>query len=102
MDDRNRSSILQWILPTAVMMIVVMVMLFNFSSKSSAEAQDTVSRTLIASTESFSDRFKSQLDGVRTVGRTIRALLEREGIDDKERVTQLLEIAVQCSGAYIY
>lgn len=100
MDDRNRSSILQWILPTAVMMIVVMVMLFNFSSKSSAEAQDTVSRTLIAATESFSDRFKSQLDGVRTVGVTIRALLEREGIDDKERVTQLLEIAVQCSGAY--
>lgn len=100
MDDRNRSSVLQWVIPTAVMMIVVMAMLFNFSSKSSAEAEDTVSRTLIVSTESFSDKFLNRLDGVRKVAGTVRTLLEREGIDDTERVKQLLGVAVECSDAY--
>ena len=42
MDNRNKSSVLQWVIPTAIMMVVVMAMLINFSNKSSTEAEETV------------------------------------------------------------
>ena len=100
MDNRNRSSVLQWLIPTAVMMVVVMAMLINFSNKSSTEAEDTVARTLIASTESYGSRFISQLDGVRKAAGPIKALLEKEAVDNQERMAQLLQVVVESSDAY--
>ena len=90
MDNRNKSSVLQWVIPTAIMMVVVMAMLINFSNKSSTEAEETVAKTLLASTESFGNRFINQLDVVKSTAKPIRALLEKEGADDPERVAQLL------------
>lgn len=100
MDNRNKSSVLQWVIPTAIMMVVVMAMLINFSNKSSTEAEETVAKTLLASTESFGSRFINQLDVVKSTAKPIRALLEKEGADDPERVAQLLGIMVECSDVY--
>lgn len=100
MDNQNRSSVLQWLIPTAIMMVVVIAMLISFSNKSSKEAEESVSRTLIASTESFGGEFLHQLEIVRKVAGPVRVLLEREGVADKDHVAKLLEAAVECSDVY--
>ena len=38
MSNQNRSSVLQWLIPTGIMMVVVVVMLVSFYSKSNKEA----------------------------------------------------------------
>lgn len=100
MGNQNRSSILQWLVLTVIMMIIVIAMLFSFSNNSGIEAKETVSKTLLASTESYAKDFLYQLEGVKRAARPIRVLLEREGIQDTGRVAELLGIATECSDAY--
>ncbi len=97
MDDRNRSSILQWLIPTGIMMVVVVVMLVSFYSKSNMDAENSVGKTLVSSTESYGERFMNQLDCVSKAGEPIRILLEKEGAADSARVTELLGIAANAA-----
>lgn len=97
MDNQNRSSILQWLIPTGVMMVVVVVMLVSFYSKSNRDAESSVCKTLVSSTESFGERFLNQLDGVSKAGEPIRILLEKEGTEDSARMTELLGIAADAA-----
>lgn len=98
MDNQNRSSVLQWLIPTGVMMVVVIAMLLSFSAKSNKEAEASVSRTLIASTEGYGDRLLHELQKVGKVGETVSRLFEREGTQDDARVAELLGIAAECAG----
>ncbi len=97
MDNQNRSSVLQWLIPTGTMMVVVIAMLLSFSSKSNKEAEASVSKALIASAEGYGDRFLHELQMVGKVGETAGELLERIGTDDSARVTEVLGIAAQCA-----
>lgn len=100
MDSQNRSTVLQWLVPTTIMMVVVVAMLINFSTKRSKEAEEAVARTLIASTESFGDEFIHRLEVIKKVASPIREMLDREGIEDPERVAELLDVIIDCSDAY--
>ena len=48
MDNQDKSSVLQWLIPTGIMMVVLVAMLLSFSAKSNKEAEATVSKTLIS------------------------------------------------------
>lgn len=98
MDSQNRSSVLQWLIPTGVMMVVVVVMLVSFYSKSNTDAENSVLKTLIASTETYGERFLNQLDGVSKAGESIRIMLENEGTRNSSRVTELLAVATEAAG----
>lgn len=98
MDNQNRSSVLQWLIPTGIMMVVVIGMLLSFSSKSNKEAEASVSRTLISSAEGYGDRFLHELQKVSKVGETIGKMIEKEGAQDNARMTELLGVAAECAG----
>ena len=98
MDNKNKSSVLQWLIPTGIMMVVVVSMLLSFSSKSNKEAEEAVSRTLIDSAEGYGDSFLHELQKVDKVGETICRMIERDGTEDSARVTELLGIAADCAG----
>ena len=42
MENQSKSAVLQWIIPFAVPMVVVLVILFNFAVKSKESAQQIV------------------------------------------------------------
>ena len=69
MDNQDKSSVLQWLIPTGIMMVVLVAMLLSFSAKSNKEAEATVSKTLISSTEGYGDRFLHELQKVGKVDR---------------------------------
>lgn len=98
MDNQNRSSVLQWLVPTGIMMVVVIAMLLSFSAKSNKEAEASVSKTLIASTEGYGERFLHELEKVGKVGETVGEIFERTGTEDGGRVTDVLGIAAKCAG----
>lgn len=97
MDNQNRSSVLQWLIPTGVMMVVVVGMLVSFYSKSNKDTESSVLKTLVSSTEAYGERFLNQLDGVSKAGEPVRILLESEGTKESARVTQLLDIAADAT-----
>ncbi len=98
MDNQNKSSVLQWLIPTGIMMAVVVGMLVSFSFKSNKETQDSVLKTLISSAETYGERFLNRLDGVGKAGEPVRILLEAEGIKDSDRVEELLGVAAEAAG----
>ena len=97
MDNQNKSSVLQWLVPTGVMMVIVIAMLISFSAKSNKEAESSVSKTLIASTEGYGERFLHELQKVGMVGETTAEIFERMGMDDSARMTEVLGIAAKCA-----
>lgn len=98
MDNQNRSSVLQWLIPTGIMMVVVVGMLVSFYSKSNKEAEATVFKSLVSSAETYGERFLGRLDGVSRAGEPVRILLESEGTQDGGRVEELLGIASSAAG----
>lgn len=93
MDNQNKSSVLQWLMPTSIMMLVVIVMLVSFTQKANKEAESTVTKNLIADVESYGTKFLHELEKIDKVGMPIAALLADEGTKDTSRVAQLLQIA---------
>lgn len=97
MDNQNRSSVLQWLLPTGIMLVVVVVMLLRFWSKSGTESENSVFKTLISSTETYASNFRHELEKVGKAGAPIGVLLGDEGAADSERVAELLEVTADCA-----
>lgn len=97
MNNQDKSSVLQWLIPTGIMMVVVIAMLLSFSAKSNKEAEASVSKTLISSAEGYGDRFLHELQKVGKVGETAGEILERIGTDDSARMMEVLDIAAKCA-----
>lgn len=97
MDNQNKSSVLQWLIPTGVMMVVVIAMLLSFSAKSNKEAEVSVSKTLIASAEGYGDCFLHELQKVDKVGETAGEIFDRIGAEDSARTKEVLGIAAKCA-----
>lgn len=93
MNNQNKTSVLQWLVPTSVMMVVVIFMLVSFSQKANKEAQTIVQKNLIADIETYGNSFVHELEKVDRVGASIAALFAEEGVKDTSRVSQLLQIA---------
>lgn len=98
MDNQNKSSVLQWLMPTTVMMVVVIIMLISFTHKANKEAENTVSKTLISNVESYGSSLLHELEKVDSVGLPIVAILANEGAKDTARVAELLQIAAESAG----
>ena len=79
MDNQDKSSILQWLIPTSIMMVVVVVMLVSFFTQSSRAAEISVSKTLVSSVENYGKSFLHELALVGEAGEPVCALLEKEG-----------------------
>lgn len=100
MENQNKSIAFQWIIPSAILMVVVLIMLFNFSTKSSADAAETVSRDLIEATEQYGQAFLDELESLKLVAQPVKKLLEREGAGNRGRVVELLDVLASSSSAY--
>lgn len=79
MDNQNKSSVLQWLMPTAVMMVVVIIMLVSFTHKANKEAESTVSKTLISNVETYGSGLLHELEKIDSVGLPVSALLAKRG-----------------------
>lgn len=100
MESQNRSAIASWIVPSAVFMIVLVVMIFNFSTKSSADAADSVSRNLIKSTQDYGAKFTTELSMLAKVARPVRVLLERDPAWDESRAADMAALLDSCTDAH--
>lgn len=111
MNKQLKSISIQWIAPMAILILALVIMLANFSKKSSEAANNTVTRNIIAAAESCTHIFYEEIALIENVGVPVAeiisynfgqnvAYLQKPG-DDISYLTSLLEIAKENSGAYM-
>lgn len=62
MENQSKSAVLQWIIPFAVPMVVVLVILFNFAGKSKESAQQVVTDDMLTATKRYAEILADELD----------------------------------------
>ena len=100
MDKQTKSIAIQWIGPTAIMIIILGIMLFNFSVRSRISANDTVTRNMTIAAEICANKFNERITRLETVGRPICELLGKESSLYSSAAAELAEVAMRYSGAY--
>ncbi len=100
MENQNKSVAFQWVIPSAILMVVVLILLFNFSNKSSRNASELIYKEFVSKTEDYGTDFYGKLTVVKSIAAPLADLLEIEGTDDADYVQQILEVAANCSQAY--
>ena len=100
MENQNKSVIASWVIPGVILIVAVVIMVINFSTKSSSDAAEAVSRNLIKSTQVYGENFIHELDVLSKVAGPVRAMTEREGKWDEEYAADMTEILNSCTDAY--
>ena len=98
-ENQTKSMAMQWVVPTAVLMLVLIIMMYNFSAKSKVSASDTVSKNMTTIAEQCADSFMSELSLLENVGKPIAELLGN--CESKQEVQELIEVAMKHSAAYV-
>lgn len=100
MNKQGKSIIVQWIGPALALVLALVIMFFNFSSKSEVEARNTVAKHIILMAERSAYNVKEDILSLVKVGETVSDTLGLEGSLDSEYAEQLIETAMKYSGAY--
>lgn len=98
-ENQTKSVVIQWGVPSALLMMVLIIMMFNFSTKSRVNANDTVSRNMTTLAGQCEDIFSEDLTLLEKVGKPIAELLGKN--TEPEDVRELLEVAKKHSDAYL-
>ncbi len=99
MENQNKPSVLHWILPFAVPMIVVLIILFNFLVRSNRSAKEAVADSILRSTQRYTDSLGDELRLIgKVVGFVCNMLDEDQTLSDAQ-VVGLVQIAADCTEA---
>lgn len=97
-ENQTKAMAFQWIVPTAVLMVVLVIMMYDFSNKSKEGANDTVSKNMVVIAEACADNFTEDLTLLEKVGKPVADLLG--DCTDETEVQKLLKVAKDHSAAY--
>ena len=99
MEKKSKSSVLQWVVPFAVPMIIVVIILFNFSAKSNAAAKQSVADDLCRSARRYAEELSSELEMIGRVIRSVCTALETDQTLGDVQIVELVKIAADCTEA---
>ncbi|NLL77025.1 MAG: diguanylate cyclase [Clostridiales bacterium] len=74
-DGQTRAAVAQWLIPAIVLIVVVIVMLFNFSAKSSQSAAEEVENRMVDVVEKYAIKIKYELASMANAGKPVGHLM---------------------------
>ena len=84
-DKQTKSVIMQWLIPTVILVIILVVMLTDFSTQSQQAAADNVAKSYVNAAEKYAEEVKYEIQGMAAAGKTIIQLIcEEPGISEKK------------------
>ncbi len=99
MDNQTKSIALQWGIPSAVLLLVLAVMLFNFSTKSQMDAREVVNKNMTSLAEECARNLEGELTLLEKVGKPIAEIIADK--DNQVEIVRLAEVAAKYSDAYM-
>lgn len=100
MEDKTRSIVVQWLVPSGILAMVIIIMLFNFTTKSQLSASDAVTRNMTATAETCADNFREQLTLLVTIGEPVAELLGDKTSLDSVYAVKMARLTMKYSDAY--
>ncbi|MCM1209988.1 MAG: sensor domain-containing diguanylate cyclase [Blautia sp.] len=100
MNNQTKSIVFQWLTPMAALIMILAIMMYNFSTKSRVSATNTVTRNMSTTAQTSVYGFEEELKLLQQVGLPIAALLDKETRMDSARAADLAQVALKYSGAY--
>lgn len=100
MEKQNRSAIVSWMVPSVILVLVIVVMMVSFATRSNSDASDTISRNLIKSAQTYGENFIHELETLDKVASPFCILLEQNPDLREDRVADMTEILYSCTDAY--
>lgn len=99
-DKQTKSVIMQWLIPTVILVIILVVMLTDFSTQSQQAAADNVAKSYVNAAEKYAEEVKYEIQGMAAAGKTIIQLIcEEPGISEK-KVVEMERALYENSDAY--
>lgn len=99
MEKKSKSSVLQWIVPFVVPMLIVVIILFNFSVKSNTAARQAVADDLCRSARRYAEELSDELETVGRVIESVCSMLEADQTLEEAQIVELVGIVADCTEA---
>ena len=100
MEKQNRSAVATWVAPSLILIAVIFIMMFSFSSRSSSRAADAISKELIKSAQTYGESFGHELETLSNVASPLCVLLGMNADLEQNYVTEMTEILYSCTDTY--
>lgn len=100
-DKQTKSATIQWLLPTAILLIAIVIMFIDFYTSSSESAQTQVEKNFTAVTESYASTLKERLTGIQKTGKTIAAVMENHSKEELGLAEEAVEALHAQTDAYM-
>lgn len=99
MENQNRSAVLQWIVPFVVPVVIVLIILFNFSVKSKADARQAVTDDMLVSTQRYAEILANELDTMSRVVGSVCSVLEQDRTLSDTQAADLIKVVADSTVA---
>ena len=97
---KTRSAVLQWFVPTCVLIIIVIAMLYDFSVKSSQSVADDVNGTMMETAKEYAIRVNYELVKMSDAGKPIGYLMKGYIRSNKRFMVEMAEALCLNTAAY--
>ena len=100
MEKQNRSAIVSWVAPSLILIAVIFIMMFSFSSKISRDASTSISRDLVKSAQTYGDNFNHELESLSRAAGPFSVLLAQYPDLISENGAEMTDILYSCTEAF--
>lgn len=98
---QTSSATMQWLLPTAILLIAIVVMFIDFYTTSSESAQTQVEKNFTAVAESYASKLNERLTAIHKSGKTIAAVMENHSKKELELAEECVQALRSETDAYM-
>lgn len=100
-DKHTRGVAIQWMIPTAILLIVIVAMFADFFRRSSESAQTQVERNFMSVSEEYATKLGEQLTAMQKSGKTITAVISQHTEKELGLAEELAEALYEETDAYM-
>lgn len=87
-DKQVRGAVVQWLVPSAILVIAIVVMFIDFYVKSSNTAQNQVDKMFISTADNYATQMSERLVSMQKSGKTVAAIMGLQSREDFQLVKE--------------
>ncbi len=100
-DKQTRAAIIQWMIPTFVLLVVIIAMFIDFYITSSESAQEQVDKNFIATAESYAGMINERLISVQKSGKVVAEIMGNHTWQENEIAEEAVAALHNQTDAYM-
>ena len=100
-NKQEKSSTMLWLMPTAILLIAIVIMFIDFYTTSSEAAQNQVEKNFVAVTESYASKVRERLNSIQRTGKTIATVMENHSYKELGLAEETVQALHSQTDAYM-